>query len=166
MAVIFLVNVYIIYRILQGRGAAIQRGSSTGAAGESAAYTIPQARVAYSDRWTLASLSKYRGADGGPILLAAGGNVYDVSSAAHFYGPTKPYSGLVGVDASRSLALSKIPPPTAGGSPPEGKDLAPWDALEDLTTAQITSLRRWAEFFAQKYPNVGVLVDDDCRGAP
>ncbi|KAI3404656.2 hypothetical protein KGF56_002552 [Candida oxycetoniae] len=50
---------------------------------------------------TLSELAKYDGSDGGQILLAINGSVYDVSSNRDIYGPKGTYHSLVGKDAAR-----------------------------------------------------------------
>lgn len=82
----------------------------------------------------------------GELKLIFLGIVFDVSSAAHFYGPEAAYGPLAaGVDATRALCLSTL------------DDLGDGN-IADLPKGTIAGkLRQWAIFFLNKYPQVGVV---------
>ena len=54
--------------------------------------------------YTPKTLEPFSGKDGGRILLAISGVVYDVSAGANFYGPGGMYGNFAGRDASRGMA--------------------------------------------------------------
>jgi membrane-associated progesterone receptor component len=54
--------------------------------------------------YTPTTLEPFHGKDGGRILLAISGVVYDVSAGANFYGPGGMYGNFAGRDASRGMA--------------------------------------------------------------
>ncbi|KAG7847937.1 hypothetical protein KL941_002116 [Ogataea angusta] len=58
--------------------------------------------------FTPRTLYKYNGFDLEQIYIAVKGNVYDVSKARQFYGPSGPYSNFAGHDASRGLAKNSF----------------------------------------------------------
>ncbi|GME74086.1 unnamed protein product [[Candida] boidinii] len=104
--------------------------------------------------FTPRTLYKYNGFDLEQIYIAVKGNVYDVSSARQFYGPSGPYSNFAGHDASRGLALNSFEENVIRGIDD------PLDDLSDLTKGEKSSLEGWEEMFQGKYPKVGVLVAD------
>lgn len=66
--------------------------------------------VPASMRWfTMDDLAVYNGTDEGlPILLAIGGEVFDVTSGARFYGPEGPYKIFAARDSSRALTKGSL----------------------------------------------------------
>ncbi|KAJ2419039.1 Dihydrodipicolinate synthase, partial [Coemansia sp. RSA 2531] len=78
--------------------------------------------------WTKRELSKYTGADNGPILIAVKGKVYDVSLGRGFYGTGCAYNVFAGRDASRLLATQSF-----DDGMTEAELDAPIDNLQDLT---------------------------------
>ncbi|KAI6108731.1 cytochrome b5-like heme/steroid binding domain-containing protein, partial [Pisolithus croceorrhizus] len=54
--------------------------------------------------YTPKTLVKYDGKDGGRILLAISGMVFDVTAGRNFYGPDGMYGNFAGRDASRGMA--------------------------------------------------------------
>lgn len=92
--------------------------------------------------WTLEELRKYDGSgDGqkGPILLAAGGLVFNVGKARNFYGPKGEYHIMAGRDASRFLAKT-ITEEESGE-----------EAMQPLSMAERAVLAAWVFSFKQKY---------------
>lgn len=66
--------------------------------------------VPASMRWfTTDDLAVYNGTDEGlPILLAIGGEVFDVTPGARFYGPEGPYKVFAARDSSRALTKGSL----------------------------------------------------------
>lgn len=96
--------------------------------------------------YTLAELLAYNGTDKNkPLYLGCMGKIYDVSSAAGFYGPGGPYGVFAGRDASRGLAKMEINYTTAN--------------ISDLTDSEKRTLREWADKYEMKYTVVGKIVD-------
>lgn len=81
-----------------------------------------------------------------PLLVAVKGTIYDVSSAANFYGPDGPYGAFAGRDASRALAIMSV------------KEADVSSSLEGLTEKQMETLEQWERKFQAKYPVAGRLV--------
>ena len=106
--------------------------------------------LAYRD-YKLEELLPYNGHDRPEILLAVDQRIYDVTSAAHHYGPGGGYAALAGRDASRSLATHRVPKLAKGG-------VQAWDDLHDLSESERNALNDWVAFFDHKYPRVGTLV--------
>lgn len=104
--------------------------------------------------FTPKTLYKYNGFDLEQIYIAVKGNVYDVSSARQFYGPSGPYSNFAGHDASRGLALNSFEENVIPGIDD------PLDDLSDLSKGEKNSLQGWEEMFQGKYPKVGILIAD------
>lgn len=105
--------------------------------------------------YTPKSLVKYDGKDGGRILLAINGMVFDVTTGRNFYGPDGMYGNFAGRDASRgmakqSFALEMLTPIDQ-----------PIDKLEDLDQEEIENMRGWIEHFSNKYVICGRLVEND-----
>eukprot|EP00966_Prymnesium_polylepis_P034269 796179-Prymnesium_polylepis.1 len=94
----------------------------------------------------LEDLSAYVGRDKGPILMAVGGNVYDVTAGREFYGVDGCYSALAGKDATRLLAKGILEPESADA------------AADPLTRSELDSLRDWEEHYEFKYERIGTLV--------
>ncbi|AOA64464.1 Cytochrome P450 protein Erg11p regulator protein [Komagataella phaffii CBS 7435] len=105
-------------------------------------------------RFTPKSLYKFNGFDTENIYIAVKRNVYDVSKARQFYGPSGPYSNFAGHDASRGLAKNSFEMDVIRSY---GE---PIDDLADLTPEELESLNGWESTFKSKYPVVGVLVDE------
>lgn len=70
----------------------------------------------------------------GRILVAVLGKVFDVSTAADFYGPGGPYSVFAGRDASRALATFSVEPSLFRDT---------YDDLSDLKPSQLDSVKEW-----------------------
>lgn len=102
------------------------------------------------------------------------GRVYDVSSAASFYGPGQSYSLFAGHDASRALAKStatlvaRLSPAqrfhTLSGSL-EKEDVENTD-VSDLTPRSLTVLDNWVRKYQQKYICVGYIKKEEAAEAP
>ncbi|KAH9993940.1 cytochrome b5-like heme/steroid binding domain-containing protein [Russula vinacea] len=107
--------------------------------------------------YTPRTLAKFDGHDGGRILFAIAGIVFDVTGAKGFHRPDGMYWRVAGRDASRSVAKQSFDPGT-----PRSID-QPLDNLEDLTPREIESMRCWAEHFRNRYPICGRLVDNDAE---
>ncbi|KAJ1670465.1 Dihydrodipicolinate synthase [Coemansia sp. RSA 1694] len=105
--------------------------------------------------WTKREISKYTGADNGPILIAVKGKVYDVSLGRGFYGPGCAYSVFAGRDASRLLSKQSFD----DGMTEDELD-APIDRLDDLTDEDVESLDSYVGLFSVKYQCVGDLVEE------
>jgi len=108
--------------------------------------------------FTIAQLRKFDGVisettpkfdlDAGKIHIAIKGNVYDVTSAANFYGPDGPYHVFAGRDASRALARLSFDEETLANP-----------RIDDLGAAELDQLNDWIEKFEMKrYRVVGRLV--------
>ena len=115
-------------------------------------YTQDKEKPRENSTFTIKQLSQYDGTDTTlPILLAARGYVYDVSSSPQFYGRGGGYHLFAGRDASRALALSSL-----------DSSLIPseFDDLEDLSEESIETLKNWVNKFDTKYKCVGRLIKD------
>ena len=98
------------------------------------------------DSWTEAELIEYDGRhETGPLLLAADGLVFNVWKGRHFYGPECDYHVMVGRDATRLLAKSKLEVETA-----EERNVP-------LTMGERAALAGWMWTFKSKYEIVGRL---------
>lgn len=96
---------------------------------------------------TLEELSKCSGLDPQrPILFAVRGKVYDVTTAASFYGPGGSYQVFGGREISRALAKMAITEEECN------------DTLDDLTPQELETLSNWEKKFAAKYKVVGKVV--------
>eukprot|EP00606_Chrysophyceae_sp_TOSAG23-5_P000206 GSChrysophyteH2.ASY1.ANO1.795.1 assembled CDS len=93
----------------------------------------------------------------GPIYISLRGNVYDVTSAADFYGPGQAYHCMAGREASRALAKLSF----------EEEDLSSTD-LSDLGPFARETLDGWEEKFIhyKSYPVVGKCVFDKTMVPP
>jgi len=103
----------------------------------------PPSRVWTS--FTPKSLKPFDGQNGGPILFAIRGKVYDVTAGRNFYGPDGPYGNFAGRDASRGLAKQSFDEDML--APIDG----PIDPLDDLTPSDWDNLRDWEMHFKGKY---------------
>ncbi|TFK66075.1 cytochrome b5, partial [Pluteus cervinus] len=105
--------------------------------------------------YTPKTLEPFHGKDGGRILLAINGTVFDVTAGRNFYGPDGMYGNFAGRDASRGMAkqsfeLSMLTPIDQ-----------PLDKLRDLTTDEVDNMKGWIEHFSNKYIVCGQLVEND-----
>jgi len=92
-------------------------------------------------------LRKYDGTDGGRVLIAVNGKVFDCTRGKRFYGPGGAYASFAGHDASRALAMFQT-------------DLVKdeHDDLSDLNSVQMESVKEWEAQLAEKYDFVGKLL--------
>lgn len=89
--------------------------------------------------FTPEELKKYDGKQSdGRILFAVLGKVFDVSNAAHHYGPGGSYSIFAGRDASRALATFSVD---------ESAFKDGYDDLSDLKPSQLESVKEWEQQF-------------------
>ncbi|KIM44101.1 hypothetical protein M413DRAFT_443151 [Hebeloma cylindrosporum] len=105
--------------------------------------------------YTPRTLEPFSGRDGGRILLAINGIVFDVTAGRNFYGPNGMYGNFAGRDASRGMAkqsfdLEMLTPVDQ-----------PLDKLEDLKQHEIENMKGWIEHFSNKYIICGKLVEND-----
>ncbi|KAI4519293.1 cytochrome b5-like heme/steroid binding domain-containing protein [Schizophyllum commune] len=105
--------------------------------------------------YTPKTLEPFNGLDGGRILLAIGGTVFDVTAGRNFYGPNGMYGNFAGRDASRGMAKQSFDMEML--TPTD----QPLDKLEDLTSDEIENMKGWYEHFANKYIICGKLVNND-----
>ncbi|PPQ93892.1 hypothetical protein CVT25_007805 [Psilocybe cyanescens] len=113
-----------------------------------------QATVMYKV-YTPKTLQPFNGQDGGRILLAIKGTVFDVTAGRNFYGPNGMYGNFAGRDASRGMAkqsfdLEMLTPIDQ-----------PLDKLEDLNGMELDNMKGWIEHFTNKYIVCGKLVEND-----
>lgn len=104
-------------------------------------------------RFTLGELAAYSGI-GAPMYVGVLGRVHDVSASENFehgQGYGKVWAGR---DATYALAMSSLRD--------EDANRLDWDA-KDFNTAQLRALQMWQLYFAQKYPQVGVLAEYEGR---
>ncbi|KAK2460486.1 hypothetical protein APHAL10511_007492 [Amanita phalloides] len=105
--------------------------------------------------YTPKMLAEFDGKDGGRILLAITGTVFDVSAGRSFYGPEGMYGNFAGRDASRGMAKQSF----------ESDMLTsidqPIDRLTDLKPDEIENMKGWYDHFANKYIVCGKLVEND-----
>ncbi|KAI0028410.1 cytochrome b5-like heme/steroid binding domain-containing protein [Vararia minispora EC-137] len=105
--------------------------------------------------FTPKTLEPYNGKDGGRILLAIDGTVFDVTAGRNFYGPEGMYGNFAGRDASRGMAKQSF----------DREMLTdvdkPLDKLQDLSPEEIENMRGWFEHFSSKYIVCGRLVEND-----
>lgn len=90
----------------------------------------------------------------GKIYIAIKGEVFDVSSAADFYGGDGPYALFAGRDASKCLAKMSF----------DEEDLANPD-ITSLSSFELDQLEEWIQKFKyiKEYPVVGRLVEPEPR---
>mmetsp|Transcript_3248 Transcript_3248/g.5675 ORF Transcript_3248/g.5675 Transcript_3248/m.5675 type:complete len:179 (+) Transcript_3248:147-683(+) len=101
--------------------------------------------------FTTEELWEYNGTNGKPIYVAVRDvtcfetTVFDMSSAAQFYGPGGPYDLFAGKDASYGLAIGSLDPNDVVGS------------TDNLGPREIQALMDWYSKYKSKYPKVGVM---------
>ncbi|KDR72989.1 hypothetical protein GALMADRAFT_252370 [Galerina marginata CBS 339.88] len=105
--------------------------------------------------YTPKTLEPFSGRDGGRILLAINGTVFDVTAGRNFYGPNGMYGNFAGRDASRGMAkqsfdLEMLTPIDQ-----------PLDNLGDLKQDEIDNMKGWIDHFSNKYIICGKLVEND-----
>ncbi|KAF9005085.1 cytochrome b5-like heme/steroid binding domain-containing protein [Cyathus striatus] len=105
--------------------------------------------------YTPKTLYPFDGKDGGRILLAINGVVFDVTAGRNFYGPNGMYGNFAGRDASRGMAkqsfdLEMLTPIDQ-----------PLDKLDDLRPDEIDNMKGWIDHFSNKYIVCGKLVEND-----
>ncbi|CAE6499454.1 unnamed protein product [Rhizoctonia solani] len=105
-------------------------------------------------KYTPKTLEPFSGRDGGQILLAIDGKVFDVTNGRNFYGPDGMYGNFAGRDASRGMAKQSFDEDTL--TPVD----QPLDKLEDLTREEVANMQGWVEHFTGKYTIVGELVEN------
>lgn len=105
--------------------------------------------------YTPKTLEPFSGKDGGRILLAINGIVFDVTAGRNFYGPNGMYGNFAGRDASRGMAKQSFDLDML--TPVE----APLDPLTDLAPDEIDNMKGWIEHFSNKYIICGKLVEND-----
>lgn len=99
------------------------------------------------DFFSTAELALYDGTDPEkPIVLAAGGRVFNVSAGRRYYGEGGVYHSLAGKDATRLLAKGIL-------------EESVEEAKAPLTFAEELTLRDWREHFAMKYDTLGSFVE-------
>ncbi|CAJ1369031.1 unnamed protein product [Effrenium voratum] len=109
----------------------------------------PGVRVTNEVGFPLLGACPSQGSTEGPILLAAEGLVFDVSSSRSLYGPDGKYAPLAGRDASRLLGKNSLDEETE-----ESKKMP-------LNMAERAFLSAWVLTFKSKYPIVGELKEED-----
>lgn len=105
--------------------------------------------------FTPKTLEPFNGQDGGRILLAINGIVFDVTAGRSFYGPNGMYGNFAGRDASRGMAKQSFDIEML--TPVD----QPLDKLEDLKQDEIENMKGWIEHFSNKYIICGKLVEND-----
>jgi len=109
--------------------------------------------VPAASRWfTLDELAAYNGTDAAlPLLLSIGGEVFDISEGARFYGPDGPYRMFAARDSTRALTKGSL-------------DESDWSGpaallLDDFNEREWTAVVEQVEFYRDKYRLVGALRD-------
>ena len=99
--------------------------------------------------FTISQLRDFDGSKDQPIYVGLKGEVFDVSSAADFYGPGQSYSCFAGREASRAMARLSF----------EEDDLSS-TKLEDLGPFERNTLEDWYQKFKyyKSYPVVGRIT--------
>ncbi|KAF8127854.1 cytochrome b5-like heme/steroid binding domain-containing protein [Boletus edulis] len=105
--------------------------------------------------YTPKTLTPFDGTDGGRILLAINGIVFDVTAGRNFYGPGGMYGNFAGRDASRGMAKQSFD--TEMLTPID----QPLDKLEDLRPDEMYRPLGWIDHFSNKYVICGRLVEND-----
>lgn len=100
---------------------------------------------------TLQELSHYDGSIAGkPMYLAIRGTVFDVTTGKSFYGPDGVYP-FAGRECACAFAMVST----------EVEDCN--DNLEDMSPAEMDSLRDWESRFYSKYPIIGNVQSENQR---
>jgi len=94
--------------------------------------------------FTFEELKDYNGVNNPRIYIGLKGNVYDVTNAAGFYGPSGPYHLFAGRDATRALAKGSF----------EQADIDN-PSIDDLNTMELDAMNDWIQKYEFKYPNIG-----------
>ncbi|EIN04565.1 cytochrome b5 [Punctularia strigosozonata HHB-11173 SS5] len=105
--------------------------------------------------YTPKTLAPFNGENGGRILLAIQGTVFDVTAGRNFYGPNGMYGNFAGRDASRGMAKQSFDVEML--TPID----QPLDKLDDLKPDEIENMKGWYDHFANKYIICGKLVEND-----
>lgn len=115
-----------------------------------AALAAQRAALQAQKSYTMNDLRRYRGINGGAILVAVDGNVFDVTEGRSFYGPGGEYPSLTGCNATRLLAKGILGP--------ESEE----ESKKPLSSGEIRDLIQWVHHFNFKYgPALGPLVDSE-----
>ncbi|KAF8345080.1 cytochrome b5-like heme/steroid binding domain-containing protein [Amanita rubescens] len=153
---------YILYSVQRIIFPPVSRPSNPVPSEFKAGYTwLPKSHpptVLFKD-YTPKTLAPFDGKDGGRILLAINGTVFDVTAGRSFYGPEGMYGNFAGRDASRGMAkqsfdLDMLTPLDQ-----------PIDKLTDLVPSEIENMKAWYEHFSNKYIVCGKLVENDAASA-
>ncbi|CAA7267834.1 unnamed protein product [Cyclocybe aegerita] len=104
--------------------------------------------------YTPKTLEPFSGRDGGRILLAINGIVFDVTAGRNFYGPNGMYGNFAGRDASRGMAKQSFDVEML--TPVD----QPLDTLADLKPDEIENMKGWIDHFSNKYIICGKLVEN------
>jgi predicted heme/steroid binding protein len=132
------------------------RGASASVASDGASRRIDSATNL--PIFTRLELARYDGSDESmPILLAIGGEVFDVTAKGkQYYGKDAPYNIFAGKDSSRSLSLGSF----------DDRDVYNGDT-SDFDEQQLKQLKEQIEFYREKYgPAVGVIDKDSPYPTP
>ena len=96
-------------------------------------------------RFTEDELEAFDGVTRPEIFLAYGGDVYDVTSGAHFYGPGMAYAKFAGRACTRGVALPSLDD----------------DEIHDgAAGSRPAAVEKWRDHYRTKYPAVGTLIAD------
>jgi len=102
----------------------------------------------------LQELDRFRGVDGGRIMLSFDGKVFDVSTARDLFGPCGQYAALAGTDVTRCLGEMCLDDECLG-------DLR-WDPDNSEEQRQ---LGEWRRLLMARYPVTGNLKGQRQRAA-
>lgn len=102
--------------------------------------------------FSLKELARFNGnPEGSQILLAVGGEVFDVTFEARFYGPNGAYGVFAAQDSTRALSRGSL-------------DQLDWKApksldLSDFRDKDWDQVVEQVQFYREKYQTVGGLID-------
>ncbi|KAF8063368.1 cytochrome b5-like heme/steroid binding domain-containing protein [Lyophyllum atratum] len=149
--------VYILYSVQRIVFPSISKSKSIPHEFKSGYSWIPKAHppTVLFKTFTPITLEPFSGKDGGRILLAINGTVFDVTAGRNFYGPNGMYGNFAGRDASRGMAKQSFDIEML--TPVD----EPLDTLEDLKPDEIDNMKGWIEHFSNKYIVCGKLVNND-----